>query len=220
MKIIFLKIAKNMGTTVKSILRTNEGYYGEIPFFRKIDEKKLRASKYVTLIHKSTISSFKEAFPDIWDNALKLVIFREPLDRLHSCYNYMRNKKRSFNESYTDVIKEMERRKGINSATFDLNWKTYDSFHIHLYSSQLELIDCNPYNTSNEDYKWLKMDDGNYVLNEISKLGIDNVNSLMKNKTKRKRFYPQKEDVEKYKQVFEDDFLAYNLINNENSSHN
>jgi len=220
MRIIFLKIAKNMGTTVKSILRENDGYYGEINFIKEYKEEKLRRSKYLTLINKTNISKFKKTFPDIWDNALKLVVFREPIDRLISCYNYIRNKKRTFKESYFEVIKEMENRKGINAINFDLNKKKYDIFHAHLYSSQLELIDCNHYNISDNDYKWINMDNGNDVLKAMEDLGINNVSQLIKNRNKKKKIEPSLEDIKKYEEVFKEDFIAYDLINNENSTHN
>jgi len=209
-----------MGTTIKTILRKNRGYYGEINFPKQYNEKKLRSSRYLTLINKTNISRFKEEYSDIWENSKKLIVFREPVDRLLSCYNYIRRKKKKFRENYTEVIEEMQNRKGTSSELYDLNKKNYDSIHIHLYASQLDLIDCNLSDIEREDYKWLKMDNSNYVLNEMKNLGIDYVYDLVKNENKNKKFYPTLQEIEKYKEVFKEDFLAYNLIKNENSSHN
>jgi len=68
-KFIIFKIAKNMGTTIHSILKMNENKINYIYILNEheFDEKKIENAKIIFIAHETCIKKFKIKFNDFRD---------------------------------------------------------------------------------------------------------------------------------------------------------
>jgi SAM-dependent methyltransferase len=209
-KIIYLKIAKNMGTLMTQILSTQIHYYGENYFAEDYINDKLYTSKIITLGHGSNIKEFKKKYKQIFECADKIIIVRNPNDRFVSGYNYCK-----LNEKYEYYLKNSD------VKIIRDNKKLYDHNWVHVVNTQVDAIDYDANIYHDKSFHWINMDDPFKINKVFSKLGLSlstrklpiinssNTNNNILNEDEKKLIH----------NVFEEDFKLYNyLVNNTNKS--
>ena len=216
-KYIIFKIAKNMGTTINTILELNKNRINYVKLLSEKDfiKKKIEDATIIFIAHQSCIIKFKKNFRDIYDKSIKIIIFRNPLLRLESSYNYMRNYKYKKPLSYylKNIVRDPQNIK-------DCIGKNYCAFFVHFETTQADAIDYkeNEYHTKN--YIWLLMDNINKIFNFFKdKLNLNIKNNLHENKTKLKsgkKIKIKKMDIPLFINKFKDDIILYKKIKNIN----
>ena len=102
--------------------------------------------KIITLAHETNISSFKNTYSKIFCYANKLIIFRNPIDRVISGYNYLK-----YNKGYSYYLNK------INRNMKKCGKQNYDADYIHFDILQLDSIDYNKMTYHTELYTYIDM---------------------------------------------------------------
>jgi hypothetical protein len=194
--VIYLKIAKNMGTTMTTVL--NKEFKCFTCFFEEdLDDYKIYNSEVLILGHKSTISFFKKRYKLLFNNSNKMIIFREPLDRLISAYNYLK-----LNKPYSHYLNN------VNLGCVRDSKKTYNNHYVHFETTQSDAIDYNEHTYHTNKYFWIKQDDIKKLFILLPKLE----GKLMILNNHKHTILPNKSEIDLHKQIYIKDFNIYNKI--------
>jgi hypothetical protein len=208
-KYIIFKIAKNMGSTIDKILEINKNKISYVKIFSEngFDKKKIEKSTILFIAHETCIKKFKLQFNDIYNDAIKIIIFRNPLSRIESCYNYMQ-----CNKPYSYYLKNILR----NPENIKDYPGNYCAFYVHFETTQAHAIDYEENKYHSKKYIWLLMDDINKVFYFLkNKLNLIFPNNLYINKTKiksGKKIKIKKSDMKLFNEKFNIDNVLYNKI--------
>lgn len=209
-KIIIFKVAKNMGTTIDYILNNyNEEKSYKILFEEDFDDIKIKNSDILFIAHQTTIQKFKTKYKNIYDNSIKIIIYRNPYERIVSSYNYLGL--RAPIKYYLSIINR-------NNTAIRDDKKHYNHHFIHFETQQTDAIDYNK-GYHNKDYIWLLMDDVEDVFKKLSELNVKIPDDYIhKNKTKNKTIDNKliyKEDIKiLFDKKFKKDVEIYNKLLN------
>jgi len=197
-KIIYLKIAKNAGTMMTHVFKNSKYESVESYFVEDWNRKRFYTSKIITLAHELNISSFKKTYSKIFDYANKLIIFRNPLERVVSGYNYLK-----YNKGYPYYLNK------INRTVKKCEKQNYDKDYIHFDILQLDSIDYNKTTYHTELYKFIDM----FCLEKINKLFCElnldiRISNLNKNASNTYCF-PDEDSINLIKMKYKSDINFY-----------
>lgn len=197
-KIIYLKIAKNAGTTMTHLFKNSKYEYVESYFIEDWNSKRFYTSKIITLAHELNISSFKKTYSKIFDYANKLIIFRNPLERVVSGYNYLK-----YNKGYPYYLNK------INRTVKKCEKQNYDKDYIHFDILQLDSIDYHKTTYHTELYNFIDM----FCLEKINKLfcelNLDIRISNCKKNTSNTYCFPDEDSINLIKMKYKSDIDFY-----------
>lgn len=199
-KIIYLKIAKNMGTSMVKYL-SNHPNYSESYFIEDWNEIKFYKSKIITLAHQSNISQFKKIYNKLFDYAHKIIIFRKPLDRIVSSYNYLKLKK-----GYSFYLNKIDRNIVKDTKS------NYNSHYVHFETLQCDSIDYEKERYHDNLYNWVDMSN----LLQLKELFIKlNINLSIIEKLNESKYYNiiQGDSLILFNEYFKKDIELYEKIN-------
>ena len=141
-------------------------------------------------------------FNDIYENAIKIIIFRNPLQRIESSYNYM-----ECDKPYSYYLKNINR----NINNIKDYPENYSAFFVHFETLQANAMDYNKNEYHGKNYIWLLMDNMNNVFNYLrNELKLDFKNNLHVNKTKPKnkeKIKIKQSDMKLFNEKFKDDLV-------------
>lgn len=204
-KIIYLKIAKNMGTSFTSYLQKHNNYYGEIYDKNKYDEELFYKSKIITIGHENTIKYFKEKYEKIFNNSYKIIILREPLDRLYSSYSYLKLNKPFIH--YFNIIKN--KTEIIKKSDYENN----NHHYVHFEITQTKSCDINNDYVNDVSYIFINMNNINYEENDkLKNIGLQEYKIEHLNKSKRTNKNLSKDENDLFYQIFVEDIQLYNKL--------
>ena len=198
-KFIVFKIAKNMGSTIKTILEMNKINYIKLLSENQFDEEKINNSKIIFIGHTDCIQKFKIKFNNIYENAIKVIIFRNPYERIESSYNYMYD--RGYNKSYSYYFKNINKYNMIDTKIF----------FVHFAATQAKSMDYNENEYHSKKYIWLLMDNIDTIFEYFkNNLGLeinDNIHKNKMNSINKKKM--NQHDIELFNKIFKDDIILY-----------
>ncbi len=214
-KIIYLKIAKNMGTSMDTCFKENEEHYTYSRFYKDWNHINFYKSKIITLAHESNIIKFKKVYKKIFEYAEKVIIIRDPLDRVVSGYNYLNSlpKVMEFHPEYVDKDYDFWLNK-INRNTIKDTNSNYSSMFVHFDTLQCNAIDYDEEVYHGKKYNWIDMGNLSSLKNVFKKLNINFKNVSHINKTLEKSQPLPEKYVKLFQEKFKEDFKLYNIINN------
>jgi hypothetical protein len=200
-KIIFLKISKNAGTMMTQVFKNSKYEYVESYFIEDWNRNKFFTSKIITLAHQTNISNFKKTYSKLFEYANKLIIFRNPIERVISSYNYLK-----YNKGYHYYLNKIDR----SVKKCDKN--NYNKDYIHFDILQLDSIDYDK-NTYHSDLYYyidmscLKLIDEFFIKNNLDIRIIKPINKSTKysfpDESEMDLIYSKyKPDIEYYKRMF------------------
>ena len=193
---IYLKIAKNMGTTFDNSLKKVTNHYTNT-LFREDWKQSLLENHIISIAHQSNIREFKCRYKLFWEHAKKLIILREPMERLISSYTYVKHIHGNVKPLiyYLTNIPKLKDKK-----------HNYDSIYVHLQTTQLEAMD---YDSSyhNDTFIWMRQKGGSSNINLTlfdKKVTLGNLN-----KTKLKKHILSSEETMIGKELFQKDIDVF-----------
>ena len=202
-KLIYLKISKNMGTSMTELLK-NKKSYCESYFIEDWNNDNFYKSNVITLAHKSNISKFKKTYAKIFEYANKIIIFRNPLDRLISGYNYLK-----LNKGYNFHLNN------INRTIVKDEKHNYDKNYIHFDTLQLDAIDYDKKVYHTKLCYWISMNNQKQLCTILNNLGIKHEYNILphKNKTSHSNMLDIPDDIKMFELLFKDDIKMFKMIN-------
>ena len=200
-KIIYLKIAKNAGTSMVDFLKKQNKKICISYFKDDNNSNTIYNSEIIVLGHQSNINFFKNTYKQLYESAHKIILFRNPVERLISSYNYLK-----LNKSYEYYLNN----RNINICLDKKN--NYNAHYIHFDTSQFNACDFNYKYFDDKLYNISLIDDYENINNIFSKLNLnkDKLNHL--NKTDNFYKKPDDEDIELFKKLYMDDINIYNEL--------
>ena len=200
-KVIYLKIAKNMGTTIVNFFKNMDEYYGESYFVEDWNHTRFFQKKIITLGHQTNIAKFKQQYFKIFDKAHKIIIFRNPLERMISGYNYLK-----YTKGYAYYLNKICR--DISKSKKD----NYCKHFIHFDETQLNSIDYESKTYHSELFFYIKQDDISKINNILNVVGIkkDFVNTICNSSSK--SIFPDESSIILFNQRFHEDIEFYESI--------
>jgi len=199
-----------MGSTIDTILENNKNYL-KILSENEFEREKIENANILFIAHETCIKKFKIKFNDIYNDAIKIIIFRNPLSRIESCYNYMK-----CNKSYSYYLKNILR-DNENIKDYPGN---YNAFYVHFETTQAHAIDYQENKYHGEKYIWLLMDNIDKIFSFFkNKLKLNFRNNLHINKTKTRsgKIKIKESDMKLFNKKFNIDLVLYNKIMNQNN---
>lgn len=214
-KIIYFKIAKNMGTSIDTYFKENEEHYAYSRFYEDWNHINFYKSKIITLAHESNIIKFKKVYKKIFEYAEKVIIIRDPLDRVVSGYNYLNSlpKVMEFHPEYVDKGYDFWLTK-INRNTIKDTNSNYSSMFVHFDTLQCNAIDYDKKTYHDKGYNWIDMSNLSNLKDIFKKLNINFKNVPYVNKTLKKSHNLPEQHTMLFQEKFKEDIELYNIINN------
>ena len=133
--LIYLKSAKTGGTSMVKYLKLN---YKKVLYYcydHQIPSTIDPSTEVIILANLPTIKKFKFLHSSLYQQSTKLVLFRNPYNRVISSYNYL-----GFNRSLDDVLMDPP------------TGSYYDPLYIHFTLSQTDSIDITPSDINNDKF--------------------------------------------------------------------
>lgn len=180
------------------LFKNSKYKYVESYFIEDQNSTRFYTSKIITLAHESNISKFKTTYSKIFDYANKLIIFRNPIERIISGYNYLK-----YNKGYSYYLNKIDRN------VKKCGKQNYDVDYIHFDILQLDSIDYNKMTYHTELYNYIDMSCLEKINKLFCELNLDiRISNLKKNKSN-KYYFPDEDGINLIKMKYKSDIDFY-----------
>ena len=173
-------------------------------FVEDWNRKKFYTSKIITLAYETNIYNFKRTYSKIFDYANKIIIFRNPIERVISGYNYLK-----YDKGYPYYLNK------INRTVKKCEKQNYDKHYIiHFDILQLDSIDYDKTTYHTELFNFIDMsslDDLEEKLTKLFnklKLDLRFTSNLNRNKSN-KYCFPDKDIINLINMKYKSDIDFY-----------